>query len=310
MQKLLFAISLNMKVLLTGSTGFLGSALATGLSSSNCTVNGLSRSLTSDIQCDLSQDIPLIKEKYDLVIHAMGLAHVSNSMNKEKFHKLNVEGTRHLLMGLSNILPRQIVFISTVAVYGKTKGENIAETEPTNPTTDYGMTKLLAEMEILNWANEHGVCAVILRLPLISGPNPIGNLGALGKSIYRRYYFRIGDGKARKSMVGVNDLVKLMPKLIGKAGIYNLTDGVHPRVCEIDTFIAKGFDREIRKIPNFLIKIAANIFGFIPGFPLNKDRLNKLANHLTFDDSLARRELNWNPDPALESLSFDRWRSG
>ena len=85
-----------MNILLTGSSGFLGSILLENLSDNN-NINTLNRT-SGDIICDLSNERPLFNDIYECVIHAAGLAHVNNKLsNFEMFYKNNVLATKNLL---------------------------------------------------------------------------------------------------------------------------------------------------------------------------------------------------------------------
>src|SRR5690606_24129185 len=103
--------------------------------------------------------------------------------------------TRNLcraLEGLGNV-PKSFIFISSVAVYGLQEGEGVGENHPLNGTTPYAESKILAESWLKQWAAENNVILSILRLPLIVGPNPPGNLGAMINGIKSRKYLSIGS---------------------------------------------------------------------------------------------------------------------
>ena len=106
-------------------------------------------------------------------------------------------------------------------------------------------------------------------------------------------------------MVGAPDIAALLPGLLNKNGTYNLTDGHHPRVSEVDTHIAALLGKKVRSIPGNFMRLVAKAGDLVPGFPLNTLRLKKLNATLTFDDSKAQKELNWAPKPALSYLKFD-----
>ena len=153
------------------------------------------------------------------------------------------------------------------------------------------------------WAGENNVNILVLRLPLISGTNPPGNLLAIANAIRKGYYFRIGDGHSRRSMIGAKDVAAFILSALGSSGIYNLTDDIHPSIAETDTAIAKLYNKSVRKLPVALLKPAASILGVIPGFPLNLNRLKKLTATLSFSNEAAKK-IGWSPKPALSQLSF------
>jgi len=293
-----------MKIIITGSTGFLGKSFFSVLGHQHELI-GLSREDSSGIKADITQPIPPLPTS-DMVVHCAGMAHVVRNTTQEnqEFFRVNLNGTQNLLSALEVSLPNTLVFISSVAVYGLCEGNNIREDAPLAGQTPYALSKILAERACQNWALKHKVNLVILRLPLLTGINPPGNLNTLYNAIRRGIYFRIGSGNARKSMVGVNDIAKLIPSLLGKSGIYNLSDGVHSAVNEIENHIAFSLGKSVRSIPPSLIYLAAKIGDRISTFPINTIRLKKLENSLTFDDTKARIDLGWLPSPALPFLTF------
>ena len=94
-------------------------------------------------------------------------------------------------------MPGLFVFISSVSVYGLEFGTGIDEANPLLAKDAYGKSKIAAEQLITSWGIKTAVPVVILRLPLVAGPNPPGNLGDMIKAIQAGYYFRIGFPKKR-----------------------------------------------------------------------------------------------------------------
>ncbi len=288
-----------MKVLLTGATGFLGKYLLSELEARKIQADTVGRSSESTFQCDLSEDDMTLPRdvNYEMVIHNAGKAHFvpKNEAEGKVFFDVNVGGTEKLLEALLSLKnkPKCFVILSTVAVYGLELGENINEGNALIGNTPYARSKIEAEKLVQVWCSENNVNCVILRLPLVLGENAPGNLGAMEKAIRKGYYFRMGSGLARRSMVNAVDVAKLIPSLVDKNGVYNLTDGLHRSFAEMDTFLATKHGKTVKKIPVWMGKWAAKLGDFIPGFPLNTYRLGKLEQSLTFNDDKARRELDW-----------------
>jgi nucleoside-diphosphate-sugar epimerase len=228
---------------------------------------------------------------------------INHSVEEEQaFFDSNVELTKGLTRIISEtaIQFKTFVFISTVAVYGLEEGSEIDENFPLNGKSAYARSKILAEEHLAAWAKSNDVNLVILRLPLIFGDCAPGNLGAMERAIKGRYYFQIGKGAARRSMIHVKHLSEFLPTLIGKSGIYNLTDGYHPTYSEIAERFGKIHHRRIKSLPLVVIKPITKIGDFFPKFPLNSYRLSKLNQTLTFNDEKARKELGWKGSNALE----------
>jgi GlcNAc-P-P-Und epimerase len=297
---------MNKQTGITGATGFLGRQLCQYLDGEILTIG---RKKTNNFVVDFEKDtdFPVELPPFSRVIHAAGKAHQvpKNSKEAEQFWRINTEGTKLLLDGLSENPPKQFVMISTVAVYGLESGESITEDAPLLGGTPYARSKIEAEQLVEHWCRENGVACLILRLPLLVGPNPPGNLGAMISAIKKGLYFRLGNGAAQKSVLSPKQLALWLNTLpLSKSGIYNLTDGTHPTIAQIDSYIAQKFKKNIKSVPVVFLKFLGKIGDLIPCFPLNSDKIEKLNNTLTFCDNKARKELNWASQPALVDLNF------
>lgn len=294
-----------MDILLTGASGFLGREIRAALLEHN--VLFLDRS--SNMRIDLSKNIPSLSD-VDVVIHAAGKAHAVPKTEREKqvFFDVNVRGTQNLLKGIESAmkLPKYFIFISSVAVYGLENGNGITEDYPLKAVDAYGLSKIEAEKIVHDWCVEKNVICTILRLPLLAGANPPGNLGAMIKGISNGYYFNIAGGKAKKSMVLVQDVAKFILPISKVGGIYNLTDGKHPSFSELSEKIACQLGRKKPiHIPFWFAKVMA-IVGDIIGkkAPINSSKLMKINSDLTFDDTKAVESFHWDPTPVLNGFKI------
>ena len=298
-----------MKFLFTGASGFLGYNICPLLRER---YNVITAGLTpqDNYTVDISKNIPNLYERYDIVLHAAGKAHSipKTETERQAFFDINLQGTKNLCAALEKVgVPRAFIFISTVAVYGGDYGVNITEEYPLNGTTPYAMSKRLAEEYLQNWCRKHNVVLGIIRPSLIAGSNPPGNLGAMIKGIRRGRYFSIADGRARKSVLMVQDIANLIPLLARKGGIYNVCDSYQPTFRELETLICKQMNKSLPlSIPYWLAKGMA-LIGDCLGkkAPLNSLKLNKITKSLTFSNEKAMRELGWKPTNVLENFKIE-----
>ena len=291
------------KILLTGGSGFLGSYILEFLKNKNYEVIKVGRSLESDIKIDLSLN-KLSKIDVDYVIHVAGKAHAVPKTEEEKkgFFKVNYIGTKNLLHGLDTTKLQSIIFISTVAVYGKEVGELVDENSPLLGNTPYALSKIKAEQSIIDFGVTNNIKTVVLRLPLITGKNPLGNLRAIIKAIKKGYYFRIGKGQAKKSIISASDIANVIPELFDLNGVYNFTDITHPMISEIDSIIANKFNKKIKSIPIYLIKVIAKIGDIFYFFPFNSSKFEKLTKNLTFSNKKLFNEIKYRPSNGLSDI--------
>ena len=299
-----------MNCLLTGLNGFLGKIISQQISESN-KIFGLSRN-GSDFQVFLEKEVPDFNLQFDLVIHAAGKAHSvpKTESEKQEFYQVNVVGSQNLLKGLTKSgIPKYFVFISSVSVYGLDFGSDIDEISPLAAEDSYGLSKIESERIVLDWCKKNNVVCTILRLPLIVGPNPPGNLGAMIKGIHKGYYFNIDGGRAKKSMVLAEDVAKAILSVAEIGGIYNLTDGYHPSFAELSNHISFQLGKgKPMNMPFWVAKIASNLGDFLGNkAPLNTNKLMKITSDLIFDDTKAREVFGWNPTPVLEGFKLNSY---
>ncbi len=293
------------QLLITGASGFLGGILAKALNF-EYNITTLGRKQKLDIRCDLAHQVPIIDTIPDYVIHAAGLAHFypSSPKDERRFFEANYNGTKNLLSAFDDRSgPKGFIYISSVSVYGLESGTNILETQDLNGFTPYAQSKIQAEELVLEWGQKNKVTTGILRLPLVCGANPPGNLGSMIRSFKAGRYPKIGKGDNRKSMVYGPDIPKVIPALFEKGGIFHLTDGHHPSINEIENALelVTG-NKPALKIPKLVASTMAKIGNSLPYFPINSAKLQKISGTLTFNDDKARKELGYTSTRVLDVM--------
>jgi len=296
-----------MNILLTGANGFLGRIIKGHLSKYELTSLGRN---SGDIKIDLSNTLPSFSNHFDLVIHAAGQAHLvpKNDSEAKLFYKNNVEATSNLLLGLEKVdLPKYFIYISSVSVYGLESGIDITEESPLLAKDPYGKSKIESENLVREWCIQKSVKYTILRLPLIAGPNPPGNLGAMVSAIRKRFYVNIGRGNAKKSVVLADDIGRNLIKSAKVGGIYNLTDGFHPTFYDLSKSIAVQLGRKNAPSIPYLLGFLLSKIGDLLGdkAPINSKKFQKIVKSLTFNDQKARLAFGWNPKPVIDGFKIN-----
>lgn len=297
------------KLLFTGASGFLGFNLIP-LLQKEYDIKTLGLSDKDDFNVNMAADIPDFKnESFDVVLHAAGKAHSVPKTEEEKkvFFDVNYQGTVNLCKALEKSgVPKAIVFVSTVAVYGREYGDKIEETHPLIGDTPYALSKIQAEEYLIEWCSKHNVKLGIIRPSLIAGPNPPGNLGAMINGIKTGKYLSIGGGKAQKSVLMVEDIARFFPALVEKGGIYNVCDDTHPTFSQLEIIIAKQLNKKKpTSIPYGLANIMAKVGDLLGNkAPINSLKLKKITESLTFSNERAKRELNWQPLSVLDNFDI------
>ena len=311
-----------MTTLVTGATGFLGSALVTELVKQKQTVRILARDeqkartqfgeVVTIIRGDIN-DVEQVEQAVDgasIIYHLVGRLY-HPSIPATLYHLTHVEGTRILLAackGQSQL--QRIVHCSTTGVHGVTGKTPAAEDAPFAPTNPYEATKLEGELLALKACKEDGLPVSVVRPGLVYGPGDLHLLG-LFLSIKKGLFRVIDGGKALLHPVYIDDLTAAFllcaerPEAIGHS--YNIA-GDHPvTIRQLATAIAHSLHKELPRgsIPLWLANLASDIFAITPGMkgekaPLTRSRVQFLTNSRVYDISKARDELGYTPEVELE----------
>lgn len=165
------------KVLVTGGAGYIGAHVCEVLAHGGYQVrifddfsNGLKRRIAGRFDDvydgDVTDRAALIDalKGIDAVIHLAAKKAVEESVaNPLKYYANNVGGTLNLLAAMAVHGIKQLVFSSSAAVYSPNEKPAIEESDPTEPLSPYGATKLLSEQLISKVAQAEGISAISLR---------------------------------------------------------------------------------------------------------------------------------------------------
>jgi len=262
-----------MRVLVTGAAGYIGShAIATLLRSGHSPVayDNLSRGHRAAVpqgvpfvQADIRETETLVRvlkeQSIDCVMHFAAFAYVGESVDQPlMYYDNNSRGTLSVLQALDEAKVQRFVFSSTCATYGTPEQTPIVETSPQNPINPYGMSKLVSEYMLRDFAASRPQfsCAA-LRYFNVAGVDEGGEIGedhdpethlipvilqaALGRrdkvTIFGEDY-ATPDGTCIRDYIHVQDLVEAHIKVMeslreGDRRIYNLGIGRGYSVKEI-----------------------------------------------------------------------------
>ncbi|MDD6541727.1 MAG: NAD(P)-dependent oxidoreductase [Prevotella sp.] len=310
------------KILITGASGFIGSAIVNkaldlGMEVWAAVRHSSSKQYLQDkrinfIELDLSSaqqmTQALSKLRFDYVVHAAGL---TKALRQADFFSVNTEGTKHLVEALknSNQELQRFVYMSSLSVFGAIKEQMpyqpIKETDTPRPNTAYGKSKWKAE-KFLDGLEEAGydLPYVILRPTGVYGPRE-HDYYMMAKSIKEHVDFAAGWKRQDITFVYVDDVVQAVFLALdhGKKGRkYFLSDGNVYQSSTFSNLIHQelGCPWWIRiKAPIALLHVICNVcdaWGHLTGrlTALNNDKYNIL------------RQRNWRCDirPAVDELGF------
>jgi len=215
------------KVLVTGATGFIGSALIKCLGSDpDYSVVGMVRSIrdipiNSIVEFRLgeigsSKQIGVDLSDIDVIIHTAGRAHIMNDSSVSPindFRRINTFGTLNLARLAANSGVKRFVFLSSIKVNGESTdlGVPFSINSKENPRDPYGVSKYEAEVGLREISHETDLEVTIIRPPLVYGPGVKGNFNTLVKALSLHIPLPLASVKNnRRSMVGLDNLLNMI----------------------------------------------------------------------------------------------------
>jgi len=272
------------KVLVTGSNGFVGKELIRSILSQGIhhPVSGV-RKKDKAVAFDQIQTIELgdlekavdrteLLRDIDVIIHTAARVHVMKETSNnpsETYKKINVDATLNLANDAKNSGVKRFIFLSTIKVNGEeSSGSSFKANDTPNPEGDYAISKHKAEEGLFKISKSSKMEVVIIRPPLIYGKGVKGNFDTLIKIVKFNVplpFLRASQNK--RSFVSINNLVDLLILCIDhrNAGneIFLVSDGEDLSTATLIELIAKGLEIDILlfNCPPLLIRIALTLFG-------------------------------------------------
>ena len=298
-----------MSILLTGATGFVGSALLRRLHGDGCDVAALVRAPVASLPVAASSlyvggpwgsaDFCAALSGVTSVVHLAARVHVMRDKESDPlaaFRAVNVQGTLNLARQSAAAGVRRFVFVSSVKVNGEGTLAGCAFTEADTPAPQdaYGRSKYEAETGLRELGAQTGMAVVIVRPPLVYGPGVKGNFASLLQAVQRGWPLPLGAVHNRRSLVALDNLVDFLSRCIFHPQAANQTflvsDGHDLSTPELVRGLAKaaGLPARLVPLPMWVLQAGAAVVG-------KGDAVQRLCGNLQVDISRARSRLAWNP---------------
>lgn len=302
-------------VLITGASGFIGSAVVCRLvSHSELKLRGavrrVNRQLTSLIDVaqvdDLTQstDWKAALQGIDLVVHTAARVHVMQDGASDplaEFRRINVEGTLNLARQAVVTGVKRFVFISSIKVNGEeTLLDNpfFADDLPA-PTDPYGISKMEAEQGLQNLARETGMEVTIIRPPLVYGSGVKANFKTMMCWLNRGIPLPLAAINNKRSLVALDNLVDLivicMDHPAAANQIFLAGDGEDLSTSELLQRMARVLRKPARlfPVPARFLELGAVSLG-------NRALAQRLCGSLQVDISKTQKVLGWTPPISVD----------
>ena len=149
--------------------------------------------------------------KFDVVFHVAGIAHSTpKKSEKDLYYRVNTQLTIETAKIAKEAGVKQFIFMSSMIVYSSKERVITKDTKP-NPDNFYGDSKLQSEIR-LNKLSDKTFKIVVLRPPMIYGPNSKGNFPRLMS--FARKSFIFPNFKNKRSMLYIDNLSNSIKYLI------------------------------------------------------------------------------------------------
>ena len=271
------------KILVTGSGGFVGSALCQEAARRGMLVTAAYRSRAPKVEhqniravsvgdlANGSLELDGLLDDIDCVVHLASRAHHSDRSLSERqlwelYYRANVVSTQNLLNAASKAGVQRFVYLSSVKAVAEESQQLLRTGGEERPEDVYGKTKRAAEVAVVEAAKLSSMDYVILRPPLVYGPGVRANFLNLIRLVDKRVPMPVAGLKNRRSYVYLGNLVDaclstvLHPNAANQ--VYYVSDGKGISTPHLLNSLGKGLGRPVRmfSFPVWLLELAGRVF--------------------------------------------------
>ena len=302
-----------MKVLVTGASGFVGSALIEKLIAEDIELLAVARDaakISADIACigvkniDANTSWQDINAGCDVVVHCAARVHVMDDISRDplsEFRAVNTEGTLNFARQAAEAGVKRFVFISSIKVSGEATALNhpYESTDLPEPSDPYGISKYEAEQGLKLLAKETAMEVVIIRPVLVYGPGVKANFLTMMKWLSRGVPLPLGAIHNKRSLVALDNLVDLIVTCVDHPNaannIFLVSDDHDVSTTELLLLLGKALAKKpvLIPVPMRLISLCCRIVG-------RDDISQRLCGSLQVDIKHTKATLGWSPPYSLE----------
>ncbi|WDG00269.1 NAD-dependent epimerase/dehydratase family protein [Pectobacterium carotovorum subsp. carotovorum] len=285
-------------IAIVGGSGFIGTVLARKLIKDNVDFKILDKNRSQEFPdkweyCDVTKPDTLISTLKDThTIINLAAEHKDNVSPISLYYDVNVAGAKNVCDAAKKNSIKNIIFTSSVAVYGFVEKET-GEDGEYHPFNHYGKSKLEAEYVYDAWfTNDSTNKLVTIRPTVVFGENNRGNVYNLFRQIASGKFLMIGSGDNQKSMAYVENIAAFVHYVTGLSGgkyVFNYIDKPDFTMNELTGIITKSLGK---KESNIRVPYAVGLLGGycfdvlskITGkeFPVSSVRIKKFCARTQF----------------------------
>lgn len=276
------------KILITGKNSYIGTHVKNWLEkeTKKYEVTELDVKTEKWLQEDFS--------KYDIILHVAGIAHVStNKKLEDLYYKVNRDLAIQVAQKAKNENVKQFIFMSSMIIYGddETIGKDkiINENTIPKPKNFYGNSKLQAE-EGIKKLEDTNFKVVIIRTPMVYGPNCKGNFQKLKKIAKLSPIFPNIENE--RSMIYIDNLCEFIKQAIDieKSGIFYPQNKEYVSTKQIIQVMSDSMNKKMHfiKLFNPILKLMAkkvNLINKVFGTKIYAKELSGDFNYIVTDNA-------------------------
>lgn len=313
----------EVRVLVTGGSGFIGSALVARLAAEPgflpvASVRGGKSLSTLGVEAvdvgnvGATTDWAAALRGVDAVVHTAAVAHVRNEGSREQLEHLrltNVEGALNLGRQALAAGVRRFVFVSSISVNGTYEAQQpFDESSHPAPQTAYAASKLDAEVALQALFADTAVELVIIRPPLVYCAHAPGNFKRLLQIVNLGLPLPFAGLSNYRSIVSLENLVDFICcSLIHPAAanqLFLLAEGAPVSTADIIRYLALGMGKPNRlfAFPKSLIAMGCRVLGQARVY-------SQLFESLAINGDKAKRLLDWQPPVSTEAGLIEAGRA-
>ncbi len=300
-----------MNILVTGSTGFVGSRVVELAREHDWTVIPVVRKqiepLTNRLVIpfiDASTDWSGAFEGVDCIVHCAARVHQMNESEQDAlaaYQEVNTLGTLNLAKQAAEAGVKRFVFVSSIKVNGEFSELNLPF-EPNlknTPQDPYGLSKYEAEVELAKLSKETGLEVVIIRPPLVYGPGVKANFLSMMRLIDKGIPLPFGAIKNQRSLVYLDNLSSLILTCcehpVAPGHTFLASDDHDVSTTQLMQTIAHAMGKSPRLIPIPMSWIQAG------SSALKKKHIaQRICGNLQVEIGLTKEILGWKPPVSFE----------
>ncbi len=297
----------KVRILLTGSHGFVGAALTRTLIATNqyqlTTVGRRPTSIPGqlhfEIELSAASDCSEALVGVDVVIHTAARVHMMDDRAPDPlaaFRSVNTEATLALARQASTAGVKRFIFLSSIKVLGEMASQEqpFDHLQLPNPTDPYGISKFEAEQGLYEIARQTGMEVVVIRPPLVYGPGVKANFHQLIGLMSKQFPLPLGSVRNKRSLVALPNLIDLIMRCIDHPAAANRTFMVSDNQDLSTPELMQGIAIALGK-KALLFPVPIGVLRFIGNITGKSAVIERLCGSLQVDISDTLNTLNWQP---------------